>query len=33
VEEAISKMLVEPIRYLYALLWRLGLVEVDDEAV
>lgn len=30
-EDVLSKLLVEPIRHLYALLWRIGLVDVDDQ--
>lgn len=30
-EDALSMLLVEPIRWLYALLWKLEVLEVDDE--
>lgn len=32
-EDALSRVLVEPIRHVYALLWRLEVLDVDDEAV
>lgn len=32
-EDVLSRLLVEPIRWIYALLYRLGVLDVDDEDV
>lgn len=29
-EDVLSKLLVEPIRNVYALLWRFGVLDVDE---